>query len=51
MNTLLLLGLAFSVGLLLLTIRHYERRVDRLEADLDFATHLLAADLDDRLGR
>lgn len=51
MNTAILIGLALSVALLLWTIRHYERRVERLEADLDFATGLLASDLDDRIGR
>ena len=51
METTALLGLTFCVALLLITIYYYERRVNRLQDDLDFATHLLASDLDDRLGR
>ena len=46
MNTLLLLGLAFCVGLLLVTIRYYERRVACLQDELDYAVAFLAADAD-----
>ena len=49
MDTLLLAGLACTVALLLITIRYYERRVERLQDDLDFAVRLLAADADERL--
>ena len=41
MDTLLLAGLACTVALLLITIRYYERRVERLQDDLDFAVRLL----------
>jgi hypothetical protein len=50
MNLALLLGLAASVAMLLVTIRLYERRIDRLQADLDFAIELLDADPDQILG-
>lgn len=50
MNLALLLGLAASVALLLITIRVYERRIERLQADLDFAIELLEADSDQMLG-
>jgi hypothetical protein len=49
MNLALLLGLAASVAMLLVTIRLYERRIDRLQADLDFAIELLEADPDQML--
>lgn len=49
MNLALLLGLAASVALLLVTIRLYERRIERLQADLDFAIELLDADPDQML--
>jgi hypothetical protein len=49
MELALLIGLATSVGLLLVTIRMYEQRVTRLQDDLDFAIGLLAADQDDRI--
>lgn len=49
MNLALLLGLAASVALLLVTIRVYERRIERLQADLDFAIELLDADPDQML--
>lgn len=50
MNLALLIGLAASVALLLTTIRVYERRIQRLQADLDFAIELLEADPDQILG-
>lgn len=50
MNLALLLGLAASVALLLITIRVYERRIERLQADLDFAIELLEAHPDQMLG-
>ena len=50
MNLALLIGLAASVALLLTTIRVYERRIQRLQADLDFAIELLEADPDQMLG-
>ena len=50
MNLALLLGLAASVALLLTTLRLYERRIDRRQADLDFAIELLEADPDQMLG-
>ncbi len=49
METTALLGLAFCVALLLITIYYYERRVTRLQDDLDFAIGLLSADQDDRI--
>jgi hypothetical protein len=49
MNIALLIGLASSVALLLITIRLYERRIERLQADLDFAIELLEADPDQML--
>lgn len=49
MNLALLLGLAASVALLLITIRVYERRVAALEADLAWAVELLDADPDQML--
>jgi len=50
MQTTAILGLAFCVALLLITIHFYERRCAQLQADLDFALGLLAADGDDRIG-
>ena len=50
METTALLGLAFCVALLLVTIHYYERRCAQLQDDLDFALGLLAADDDDRIG-
>jgi hypothetical protein len=49
MNLALLIGLAASVALLLITIRLYERRVEALEADLAWAVELLDADPDQLL--
>lgn len=46
MELALLIGLTASVVLLLVTIRLYERRVERLQADLDWAIELLDADPD-----
>ena len=44
MTLALLLTLATSVAALLITIRYYERRVEVLQDDLDYAVQLLAAD-------
>ena len=44
MTLALLLSLAISVAALLITIRYYERRVEVLQDDLDYAVALLAAD-------
>ena len=49
MNLALLIGLAASVALLLITIRLYERRIERLEADLAWAVEVLDADPDELL--
>lgn len=46
MNLALLIGLASCVALLLCTICLYERRIERLQADLAWAIELLEADED-----
>ena len=42
--------LTFLIGLVLVTVHYYEKRCAQLQADLDFALGLLAADDDDRIG-
>lgn len=49
MELALLIALAASVALLLVTIRLYERRIEALEADLAWAVELLDADPDELL--
>lgn len=49
MELALLIALAASVALLLVTIRLYERRIEALEADLAWAVELLDADPDQLL--
>ena len=49
MELALLIALAASVTMLLVTIRLYERRIERLEADLAWAVELLDADPDQLL--
>lgn len=49
MDTALVIALAASVALLLVTIRLYEKRIERLEADLAWAVELLDADPDQLL--
>ena len=49
MTLALLITLAISVAALLITIRYYERRVELLQDELDYAVALLAADHDTRI--
>lgn len=50
MTLTFLIGLATCVASLLVTVHYYEKRCAQLQADLDFALGLLAADDDDRIG-
>ena len=49
MATAFLIALITSVAMQMITIRYYERRVERLQDDLDFAVALLAADADTKV--
>jgi hypothetical protein len=49
MNLALLITLAISVACLVIVLRYYERRVEVLQDELDYAVALLAADHDTRI--
>jgi hypothetical protein len=49
MNLAVVIGLAATVAILLITIRVYERRIALLEEELDYAMAFLAAEPDARM--